>query len=82
MPSYTDTHLCGTDNGQPCEYLFRTYDGAELRNAPKRLTRTLEPHCFYCRAERKFRKIGGVASFTGNSPKWCPKRMAKEFGEE
>lgn len=80
MPSYTDTHLCGTYRGQePCAYLFRTYEAGELRTTPGGRARKLEPYCFYCWSEGKFRKIGSAAAWTGNSPKWCPKRMAKEF---
>lgn len=32
----------------------------------------LQQYAFYCKATPGIKKIGDVASFTGNTPKWCP----------
>ena len=70
-----NTHLCGSmyDKKGRCEY-FLYADKEGMMHEGKELKK----FHLYCTSEGKCRSICGAASFTGNSPKWCPKR--KELG--
>ena len=68
-----ENHLCGTYVGQKkCEH-FR-----EIGSKPETFgNKVLDRCCYYCMSEGKCRKIGNGGSWTGLSPKWCPKRKGK-----
>lgn len=71
---WDNTHLCGNrfDNNV-CEFFLKTDSNGTTMNG-KRLDRC----CYYCTSENKVRKIGSGGSWTGLSPKFCPKRKALE----
>lgn len=62
------THLCRRNNEPDCEYFLQTDTDALLDG------KNLSKCCYYCTSENKVRKIGSVGSWTGLSPKFCPKR--------
>ncbi len=66
---YRNTHLCGAirDDGK-CEHLL--YAENDMAIGKKKLNR----YYVYCTAENRVRSMGCAASWTGCSPKWCPKR--------
>lgn len=69
------THLCGSVYGKKsrCEHLLYA-DEENMVVGKKRLNL----YYVYCTAEGRCRSMGCLASFTGNSPVWCPKRKEKE----
>lgn len=68
------THLCGDRyNNNLCEYFLQTDSKDTIVNGKK-----LDRSCYYCTSENKIRKIGFGGSWTGLSPKFCPKRKALE----
>lgn len=68
------THLCGDRyNNNICEFFLQT-DSKDTTVNGKKLDRS----CYYCTSENKIRKIGSGGSWTGLSPKFCPKRKALE----
>ncbi|MEZ3438203.1 MAG: ParB/RepB/Spo0J family partition protein [Oscillospiraceae bacterium] len=68
------THLCGDRyNNNICEFFLKT-DSKDTTVNGKKLDRS----CYYCTSENKIRKIGSGGSWTGLSPKFCPKRKALE----
>ena len=77
----TNTHLCGS-----------VYDTAAEDRCPSLLyadkpgmthgNKTLRPYYAYCTANGRCRSLGNVATFTGNSPTWCPRRKEKEKHEQ
>ena len=71
---YGGIHLCGDYHGRNdhCEYILYADKVAEHKG------KELLPYYVYCTAEGKCRSMGCAASFTGNSPRWCPKRQALE----
>lgn len=75
---YTRTHLCGSvyDKKNACENLLYA-DKADMTAGKK----PLKQYYAYCTAEGKCRSLGCVATFTGCSPKWCPKRKESEANE-
>lgn len=69
-----DTHLCGSIYGENrCKYLV--YPTSDNETVGKKV---LKKFYVYCTAEGRCRSMGCVASFTGNSPTWCPKRRELE----
>ena len=68
-------HLCGSpysEEGRCPSLLYNCEDGAV--NGKK----TLRKYYLYCTAEGKCRSLGNIASFTGNSPTWCPIRRSND----
>lgn len=47
-------------------------DGTLSTNDGKEAAGKLEQYCYYCMATKRGKKIGHKASWTGNTPKWCP----------
>lgn len=75
---WDSTHLCRnyTDNytvEAHCEYFLQTKSEDTMINGKR-----LNKWCYYCTSENKVRKIGSGGSWTGLSPKFCPKRKALE----
>ena len=70
-PDYS-THLCGHyhDQKSACPNLLYVREPAAERDGKK-----LKQFYLYCTAGGKCRSLGCVATFTGNSPTWCPKRI-------
>lgn len=68
------SHLCGSYHKKEtqCEH-FLYADKPDMIHGKKKLNQ----YYAYCTAGGKCRSLGCVASFTGNSPTWCPKRQAK-----
>ena len=73
---WDETHLCGDYHGDHCEYLVQAKDDTVLNG------KKLDHWCPYCTSENKVRKIGSAGSWTGISPKFCPKRKALENKED
>ncbi len=73
---WDETHLCGDYDGEHCEYLVQAKDDTILNG------KKLDSWCPYCTAENKVRKIGSAGSWTGISPKFCPKRKALKNKED
>ncbi len=73
---WDETHLCGDYHGDHCEYLVQAKDDTILNG------KNLDSWCPYCTSENKVRKIGSAGSWTGISPKFCPKRKALENKED
>lgn len=65
------THLCGSvyNANDRCENLLYVSQPDTMCGSKK-----LKLYYVYCTADGKCRSLGCVASFTGNSPTWCPKR--------
>lgn len=63
------THLCNKFGKDPCEYFLQTDNEKTVLNG-----KTLAPCSYYCTSENKVRKIGSGGTWTGLSPKFCPKR--------
>lgn len=76
MDDWNVTHLCTGYNKPDCEYFLQT-DNKETFLDGKRL----DVCCYYCTSENKVRKIGSGGTWTGLSPKFCPKRRAAENNE-
>lgn len=71
---WDNTHLCGSKyNDTRCEFFLQT-DSEDTNVNGKKLDR----FCYYCTSDNKIRKIGSGGSWTGLSPKFCPKRKALE----
>lgn len=72
--TWVNTHLCGTVIGsERCEYFLQTGSEETVLNGKK-----LDICCYYCTSENKVRKIGSGGTWTGLSPKFCPKRKFAE----
>lgn len=73
------THLCGSlyDANDRCEHLLYIIQSDTIRNG-----RPLKQFYAYCTANGRCRSLGCAASFTGNSPTWCPKRQAMQHEEK
>lgn len=71
------THLCGSlyDPDDRCEYLMYVTQPDTLYGNKK-----LNQYYVYCTADGRCRSLGCAASFTGNSPTWCPKRKSAANG--
>ena len=69
---YLKTHLCGDYHTAKnrCEHLLYVNTDDAVFGKKK-----LQKYYLYCTAGEKCRSLGCVASFTGNSPVWCPKRQ-------
>lgn len=69
-----ENHLCGrySDKETHCEH-FLYADKPDMTFGKK----SLNQYYAYCTAGGRCRSLGCVASWTGNSPTWCPKRQAK-----
>ncbi len=63
------THLCQVYGKDDCEYFLQTDNEETVLNG-----KTLDPCSYYCTSENKVRKIGSGGTWTGLSPKFCPKR--------
>lgn len=59
--------LCGSPYGKHCENLYYSRPGEVIDN------KNLDGYCLYCLSSKRPKKIGSVASWTGRTPKWCPK---------
>lgn len=71
---WDNTHLCGTKiNSDRCEHFLETGSEEKVLHGRK-----LDKWCYYCTSENKVRKIGSGGTWTGLSPKFCPKRKALE----
>lgn len=69
---WDETHLCSRYNESDCEFFLKT-DAETVFNGKK-----LDKSCYYCTSENKVRKIGTGGTWTGLSPKFCPKRKNAE----
>lgn len=69
-----DTHFCGNIyGGKKCEnLLYASKKGMKVGK------RELQLYYVYCTADGRCRSMGCAASWTGNLPKWCPKRRELE----
>ena len=63
------THLCQVYGKDDCEYFLQADNEKTVLNG-----KTLDPCSYYCTSENKVRKIGSGGTWTGLSPKFCPKR--------
>lgn len=73
---WDETHLCGNYHGEHCGYLVQAMDNTIING------KKLDKWCPYCTSENKVRKIGSAGSWTGISPKFCPKRKTLENKED
>lgn len=73
MEDWALTHLCRKFGENDCEYFLQTDNKGTVVNGKK-----LDICCYYCTSENKVRKIGSGGTWTGLSPKFCPKRKALE----
>ena len=75
-----NTHLCGSVYDEKaadrCPSLLYV-DKPSMKHGNK----TLPQYYVYCTAKGRCRRLGNIASFTGNSPTWCPRRKEKESHE-
>ncbi len=78
------THLCGSlyDEKNRCPHMLYVIGSNEALLMGKRKDgslkfKKLKRHYVYCKAEGHCRSMGCAASWTGNSPTWCPKRKAQ-----
>lgn len=72
------THLCGGIYGDKrCEHLLYVKESGQTHGKI-----VLQQYYVYCTAGGRCRSMGCAASWTGCSPKWCPKRQALESKEE
>lgn len=72
---WDETHLCGSKcDNTLCEFFLQTDCKDNVVNGKK-----LDRCCYYCTSENKVRKIGDGGTWTGLSPKFCPKRKALEI---
>lgn len=69
---WDETHLCSRYNESDCEFFLKT-DAEIVFNGKK-----LDKYCYYCTSENKVRKIDTGGTWTGLSPKFCPKRKTAE----
>lgn len=76
MDDWNVTHLCTGYNKPDCEYFLQTDNKETFLNGKR-----LDVCCYYCTSENKARKIGSGGTWTGLSPKFCPKRRAAENNE-
>lgn len=76
MDDWNVTHLCSGYNKPDCEYFLQTDNKETFRDGKR-----LDLCCYYCTSENKVRKIGSGGTWTGLSPKFCPKRRAAENNE-
>lgn len=69
------THLCGSlyNKDKRCEHLLYATE-PDMKSGKK----LLKQYYVYCTADGHCRSLGKAASWTGNSPTWCPKRKAME----
>lgn len=75
-----NTHLCGsvyekTAAGRCPGLLLADKPGIKHGN------KTLSLYSVYCTFQGRCRSLGNLASFTGNSPTWCPKRKEMKSHE-
>lgn len=76
MDNWDMTHLCSRYGEGDCEYFLETDNKETILNGKK-----LDICCYYCTSENKVRKIDSGGSWTGLSPKFCPKRRAYNNNE-
>lgn len=71
MDNPFSTHLCGPYHieDKRCPHLLYA-DKADMKHGNK----LLKQFYVYCTANGRCRSLGCVATFTGNSPTWCPRR--------
>lgn len=56
--------------GETCPELYEVHGAGEVvESSGKRL----DQYCYYCLATPRFKKVGHKASWSGSTPKWCPK---------
>lgn len=67
--------LCGSPYGEHCEKLVYAGEGQEIGG------KKLDNYCLYCTEGKRVKKIKAMASWTGLTPKWCPK-LKKERSNE
>ena len=57
-------------NGCVCEDFYKCKtDGEFVESSGKHLDR----FCYYCLGTSRIKKIGNKASWSGRTPKWCPR---------
>lgn len=66
-------HICGSPYAGHCKHLH--YSGRDEVIGTKKL----DDYCLYCTAGERPKKIAGIASWTGLTPKWCPKLEDKKY---
>lgn len=59
------------ETGENCPHLYKCEAKDEKIQVGTSL-KALDQYCFYCKATPGVKKIAGMASFTGSTPKWCP----------
>lgn len=69
---WDESHLCRRYNENDCEFFLQVNDETVLNG------KKLDKCCYYCTSENKVRKIGTGGTWTGLSPKFCPKRKIAE----
>ena len=57
--------------GKDCPHFYRC-NGKDERIQVGTSMKKLDQFCFYCKATPGVKKIAGMASCTGSTPKWCP----------
>ena len=57
--------------GKDCPHFYRC-SGKDEQVQVGTSMKKLDQFCFYCKATPGVKKIAGMASFTGSTPKWCP----------
>ena len=78
VSGYEKTHLGGSIySSDRCEHLLYATEKGQTHGK-----KALQQYFVYCTAEHRCRSMGCAASWTGCSPKWCPKRKALESKEE
>lgn len=76
--NWVNNHLCGgiyDEKGQ-CEFLLFVQEDNVTYKKKK-----LKKYNIYCLSEDRCRSLGAASYFTGNSPKFCPKRKERENGK-
>lgn len=63
-------HLCGSPYAEKhCEHLRYVQPSEELNG------KKIDNYCVYCLVGKRPRKISAMSTWTGLTPKWCPKRQ-------
>ena len=71
--NYADTHLCGSPYEDPhCKHLLYANKPGMTHGK-----KALRQYDLYCLSEGRCRSLGNIATNTGCSPKWCPKRRER-----
>ena len=60
------------ETGETCPHFYKCEKQGEEVLVTVSKFKKLDQFCFYCKATPGVKKIAGMASFTGSTPKWCP----------